>query len=238
MRRSLQCASGYRPAVSLENPLTERSVDIDSDYASACAAPVRRVTGAAGDATTTDPRSRRNRASRRGGHLPTRARSQSNAAACPHLRAPGASVPDGRAVRYDLRNRSRMLAPRILYDYQFDRVPQARTSSAPRSSASFPKTMPSSARRHIALGAEGRVGKRARYMTLKPSVCPAVARGSSRPVRQLTPSVTSLPGWRSHAKLSTCEENFLFVHNKKVTNPPAHAVFGSSARAPPAHAWH
>jgi hypothetical protein len=92
----------------------------------------------------------------------TRARSQSNAAACPHLRAPGASVPDGRAVRYDLRNRSRMLAPRILYDYQFDRVPQARTSSAPRSSASFPKTMPSSARRHIALGAEGRVGGEAR----------------------------------------------------------------------------
>lgn len=81
-------------------------------------------------------------------------------------------------------------------------------------------------------------GKRARYMTLKPSVCPAVARGSSRPVRQLTPSVTSLPGWRSRAKLSTCEENFLFVHNKNVTNPPAHAVFGSSARAPPAHAWH
>lgn len=162
MRRSLQCASGYRPAVLVENQLTERSVDIDSDYASACAAPVRRVTGAAGDATTTDPRSRRNRASRRGGHLPTRARSQSNAAACPHLRAPGASVPDGRAVRYDLRNRSRMLAPRILYDYQFDRVPQARTSSAPRSSASFPKTMPSSARRHIALGAEGRVGGEAR----------------------------------------------------------------------------
>ena len=59
------------------------------------------MTGAAGDTTTTDSRSRRNRASRRGGQLLTRARSSSYASACPHLRAPGASVPDGRTIRRD-----------------------------------------------------------------------------------------------------------------------------------------
>jgi hypothetical protein len=59
------------------------------------------LTGAAGDTTTTDSRSRRNRASRRGGQLLTRARSSSCASACPHLRAPGASVPDGRTIRHD-----------------------------------------------------------------------------------------------------------------------------------------
>jgi hypothetical protein len=56
--------------------------------------------GAAGDTTPTDPRSRRNRASRRGGQLLTRARSSSFAPACPHLRAPGASVPDGRTIHH------------------------------------------------------------------------------------------------------------------------------------------
>ncbi len=203
------------------------------------AAPVRRVTGAAGDATTTDPRSRRNRASRRGGHLPTRARSQSDAAACPHLRAPGASVPDGRAVRYDLRNRSRMLAPRILYDYQFDRVPQARTSSAPVSSASFPKTMPSSARRHIALGAEGRVGGEAR--PLHDTETLSLPRCGTRifPARAAINAVSYIaPRLAQSCQIVDLRRKFLFVHNKNVTNPPAHAVFGSSARAPPAHAWH
>jgi len=56
------------------------------------------VAGAAGNTTPTDPRSRRNRASRRGGQLLTRARSSSSRSACPHLRAPGASVPDGRTI--------------------------------------------------------------------------------------------------------------------------------------------
>src|SRR6266446_1960977 len=57
------------------------------------------TTGAAGDTTPTDSRSRRNRASRRGGQLTKRARSSSYRSACPHLRAPGASVPDGRTIR-------------------------------------------------------------------------------------------------------------------------------------------
>jgi hypothetical protein len=51
------------------------------------------MTGAAGDTTTTNSRSRRNRASRRGGQLLTRALGSSCVSACPHLRAPGASVP-------------------------------------------------------------------------------------------------------------------------------------------------
>jgi hypothetical protein len=58
------------------------------------------MTGAADNTTPTDSRSRRNRASRRGGQLTTRARSSSYRSACPHLRAPGASVPDGRTIRY------------------------------------------------------------------------------------------------------------------------------------------
>ena len=57
------------------------------------------MTGAAGDTTPTDPRSQRNRASCRGGQLLTRAHSSSYGSACPHLRAPGASVPDGRTIR-------------------------------------------------------------------------------------------------------------------------------------------
>ena len=55
--------------------------------------------GAAGDTTPTDPRSQRNRASCRGGQLLTRAHSSSYGSACPHLRVPGAPVPDGRTIR-------------------------------------------------------------------------------------------------------------------------------------------
>ena len=51
------------------------------------------MTGATGDTTTTDSRSRRNRASCRGGQLLTRVLGSSFRSACPHLRAPGASVP-------------------------------------------------------------------------------------------------------------------------------------------------
>jgi Transposase, Mutator family len=65
------------------------------------------IAGAAGDTTPTDSRSRRNRASRRGGQLLTRAHGSSNRSACPHLRAPGASVPDGRTIRRKLVARSR-----------------------------------------------------------------------------------------------------------------------------------
>src|SRR6476469_1660111 len=46
------------------------------------------MTGAAGDTTTTDSRSRRNRASRRGGQLQTRALGSSYVSACPHFVLP------------------------------------------------------------------------------------------------------------------------------------------------------
>src|SRR5690349_14914117 len=51
--------------------------------------------GAVGDTTTTDPRSRRNRVSRRGGQLLTRALGSSNSSACPHFVLP---VPLSRMV--------------------------------------------------------------------------------------------------------------------------------------------
>ena len=52
-----------------------------------------------GQTTPTDPRSQRIRASRRGGHLLTRARSPSNNNGLPDLRSlPDAPVPDGRTV--------------------------------------------------------------------------------------------------------------------------------------------
>lgn len=46
------------------------------------------MTGAAGDTTTTDSRSQRNRACRRGGQLLTRALGSSCASACPHFVLP------------------------------------------------------------------------------------------------------------------------------------------------------
>ena len=64
-----------------------------------------KVTEAAGDTTTTDPRSQRNRVSRRGGQLLTRARSSSCTSTCPHIRAPCASVPDGRTKRHNIESR-------------------------------------------------------------------------------------------------------------------------------------
>jgi hypothetical protein len=74
------------------------------------------MTGATGDTTTTDSPSQRDRASRRGGQLLTRARGSSNASACPHLRAPGASVPMvapyATILNYDLEYRSGTSAPR------------------------------------------------------------------------------------------------------------------------------
>ena len=52
-----------------------------------------------GNTTPTDSRSQRIRASRKGGHLLTRARGSSNRPACPCLRVPSAPVPDGRTIR-------------------------------------------------------------------------------------------------------------------------------------------
>ena len=47
-------------------------------------------------------------------HRLTRALSSSSVSACPHLRAPGASVPDGRTIRQDRGDPSRTSAPPIL----------------------------------------------------------------------------------------------------------------------------
>jgi hypothetical protein len=54
----------------------------------AFAPPVRHMTGGAGDTTATDSRSQRNRASRRGGQLLTRALGSSCVSACPHFVLP------------------------------------------------------------------------------------------------------------------------------------------------------
>jgi hypothetical protein len=57
-----------------------------------------------------------------GGQLLTRAHSSSYTTACPHLRAPGASVPDGRTIRRNQSCRSRDQRRRHLHTgYQSDR---------------------------------------------------------------------------------------------------------------------
>src|SRR4029077_16234292 len=75
--------------------LGEGAVDIQSDYAHACSSvSVRSKRELAGDTTSTDPRSRRIRESRKGrpcNELGLSAHCLS--AACPHLRAPGAPCP-------------------------------------------------------------------------------------------------------------------------------------------------
>ena len=63
--------------------------------------------GAVGGTTTTDPRSQRNRAGRRGGQLLTRARSSSSTSACPRFVLPDAPIPDGQTIRQDARRGSR-----------------------------------------------------------------------------------------------------------------------------------
>jgi hypothetical protein len=124
--RHVDPASIPKPAVFPDHHLAKGAVGIDPDHTShPCLLSVDQ-TGAAGDTTTTDSRSRRNRASRRGGQLLTRARSSSCASACPHLRAPGASVPDGRTIRRDLLNRSWTSAPEISY-----RLPTSSKARAP-----------------------------------------------------------------------------------------------------------
>src|SRR3954453_21432831 len=59
------------------------------------------ATGAVGDTTTTDQRSRRNRSGRRGGQLLTRARGSSSGSACPRFVLPAPRSPDGHTIRED-----------------------------------------------------------------------------------------------------------------------------------------
>jgi len=87
----------------------------------ASAPPVDQTAGVAGDMTTSDSRSRRNRVSRRGGRLLTRARSSSYAPAYPHPRASGASVPNNPSIRRNSINCSRASAPKLLYGYECHR---------------------------------------------------------------------------------------------------------------------
>ena len=63
--------------------------------------------GAWGSRQLRIPRSQRNRASRRGGQLQTRARSSSYKIGLPALRAPGALIPEGRTIRWNHQDFSR-----------------------------------------------------------------------------------------------------------------------------------
>src|SRR5439155_15237321 len=76
------------PAVFPKHHLPKSSVDVDANHPSHLHLLPEHMTGAAGDTTTTDSRSQRNRASRRGGQLLTRALSSSYASACPHIVLP------------------------------------------------------------------------------------------------------------------------------------------------------
>src|SRR6201993_4903704 len=77
-------------AVFPDYHLAEGSVNINTNHASHLRVlpSVGYIAGAAGDTTTTDSRSRRNRASRRGGQLLTRALGSSCVSACPHFVLP------------------------------------------------------------------------------------------------------------------------------------------------------
>ena len=95
--------------------------------------------GAAGDTPTTDSRSQRNRASRRCGQLLTRARSSSCASACPHLRAPGASVPDARSIYPDPRIRAEHRHRDHHAGYKPDRAPERRDQATHRRRRHLPQ---------------------------------------------------------------------------------------------------
>ena len=75
---ALEACRPSKPTFLPENHLAKGSVSIYSDYASHARLLFVQRTGAAGYTTTTDSRSRRNRASRRGGQLVTRARSSTS----------------------------------------------------------------------------------------------------------------------------------------------------------------
>src|SRR3712207_6830508 len=86
----------YTTALPICHPLGEDAVDVHPDDAQAILLRLLSTTKRepAGDTTTTDPRSRRIRAGRRGGHVTSSSsRLVSLWAACPHSRAPGAPCP-------------------------------------------------------------------------------------------------------------------------------------------------
>ena len=70
--------------------------------------------------------------SRRGGQLLTRVRSSSCASACPHFRAPGASVPDARSIHPDPRIRAEHQHQDPHTGYQSHRAPQRRNQETHR----------------------------------------------------------------------------------------------------------
>jgi hypothetical protein len=101
-------AEAAEPAVLPNHHRAEGSLDIDANPP-----PHQRLPSDPMQERWATPRlriraSRRNRASRRGGQRLTRARGSSGESACPPLRAPGASVPDGGAIRRKLVTRSRV----------------------------------------------------------------------------------------------------------------------------------
>ena len=104
---ALQARAGHvdpavmaQPAILPEHHLREGAVDVHADDAPHPVS-LLMATGAVGDTTTTDPRSRRNRAGRRGGQLLTRAHGSLCTSACPRFVLPAPRSPDGRTIRQD-----------------------------------------------------------------------------------------------------------------------------------------
>ena len=97
---------------SPRSPPRQGSVDIHSDDASHDASLSLSTTGAAGDTTSRIALSAQP-GELEGGQL-TSARSSSCRSACPHLRAPGASVPDGRTIRCSQAKLQRDVGPPLL----------------------------------------------------------------------------------------------------------------------------
>jgi hypothetical protein len=120
-------------------------------------------------------------AGRRGGQLLTRARGSSYASACPHLRAPGASVPDGRTIRHDHDDRGRTSAPRSSY-----RLPMP-SNVCTRSSSAASRPRPSCRRRKPPPCSSGRCSRPDR------SPCARSTAGRLWRPNQPTRSLTSPP---------------------------------------------
>lgn len=162
MRRSLQCASGYRPAVFLENQLTERSVDIRFRLCVRMCSSCQTSDGSGGrrddygSALSAQPGESQRRP-------PTNTSSQP--IQCSGLPAPSCS----RCLRPGWSRRTlRSSEPQPdVGTENLIRLPIRSSPSGENKQRTdvvgiFPKDLPSSARRHIALGAEGRVGGEAR----------------------------------------------------------------------------
>src|SRR5829696_3071181 len=119
-------------------------------------------TGAWGDTTPTDPRSRRNRASRRGGQLLTRARSSSYTSACPHFVLP---VPLSRMVAPYAGTASIPAERRHQHPhtgYEPARAPQRRDQAPHRGRRDLPQRgRHHPARRRDPAGAKRRMGRSA-----------------------------------------------------------------------------